>query len=1200
MLQLKRWLTPPVFPDDEIKTRRAHLLHSVLINIVALIPVIIIGNLLGGRTPLPVLGVDVLGLVSFLVLRAWLQRGQVRLASVALTIIGLVLVTIAVANLGTVRAPATAMYILVVITGGLLFDLHGLVITTALCSLLIGGLIGAENAGLLPRPDFSVTITQWVAYTVIFGWTGSLTFAALQGMQRALARADNEIAERKQAEEALRASEERFRRLVESVTDYIYTVKVEAGRPVATTHSPSCVAVTGYTPEEYAADPHLWYRMVYEEDRPAVTQQATQVLSGEAALPLEHRLIHKDGSIRWVRNTPVLRRDDQGHLVAYDGLIADITERKRAEEALERRSNELAALYDTVLNVTAQLELPRLLHTIVERATALLKGYGGVLYFYRTEHDDLELVLVSGLKPDYTGSVLKRGEGISGKVLESGQPMIVSDYRTWSGRASIYEGAPFEAVIAVPVKWDEQVLGIINVLGEPGAGFNEEGARLLTLFANEAAVALVNARLYESVQQELTDRKRAEETLRESEERFSKAFRASPNAMTISRMADGTIIEVNDMWEKAFGYSRAESVDTSSIALGIWYDPAMRQEAIQQLRKTGSLRDFETEVRRKTGEVRQVSLSSERLEIGGEQCLLTIIQDITERKRAEETRQRYAVRLEVLHQIDQAILAAQSSEAIARVALAHTQQLVPFWWAAVTMFDFDAHEITVLATYPEGKAKVSAGTVLPLDTSEIAEKLQRRGNVHIVEDIIALPQPTLEDQALLAEGVRSCINVPLTAQGKLIGAINLGSEEPDFFGEEQIEISREVADSLAVALQNARLIETEQTQLKRESALLTLARVVGSTLDLNQVLQIILTHLRLFVPYDSATIQLLEGDTLRTIAATGFEREAGVQNFVYPLAKFSLNRQLIKEQRPIRIDDVKADDRFIVVPGAERVRAFIGIPLLAQDMPFGVITLDGHKPAQFTETDVELAVAVAVHAAIAINNAHMFEQVQAGHEQLHTLSRRLLEVQEVERRFLARELHDEIGQVMLAIKTNLETMQLASKSVKLKARLADSAAIVSRALEQIRTLALDLRPSLLDDFGLMPTLEWYLERQAMDAPFEINFQTDLPDMRFSPDIEASCFRVTQAAMTNIARHAQATQVDVTLRWLPATQILELSVRDNGIGFDVSAALEHARQGESLGLLGMQERVQLIGGQLAIESAPGRGTEIRARVPIKQT
>ncbi|MGB9454474.1 MAG: PAS domain S-box protein [Bryobacteraceae bacterium] len=144
-----------------------------------------------------------------------------------------------------------------------------------------------------------------------------------------------ETAERKRVEEALRESEKRYKLLLGSVTDYIYTVQVQGGRSVATVHGPGCAAVTGYAPEDYAADPGLWYRMVYEPDRPAVTTQAVAILAGEAASPLEHRILHRDGSVHWVRNTPVPHYDQQGHLVAYDGLISDITARKQAEQELQ-------------------------------------------------------------------------------------------------------------------------------------------------------------------------------------------------------------------------------------------------------------------------------------------------------------------------------------------------------------------------------------------------------------------------------------------------------------------------------------------------------------------------------------------------------------------------------------------------------------------------------------------------------------------------------------------------------------------------------------------------------------------------------------------------------------------------------------------------------------------------------------------------
>ncbi len=143
-----------------------------------------------------------------------------------------------------------------------------------------------------------------------------------------------DITDRKQAENALKASKERFRHLVESVTDYIYTVKVEDGYPVATLHGPGCVAVTGFSSEEYGADPDLWYRMIYEDDRRAVVNQAESVITGKPVLPLEHRIIHKNGTVRWVKNTPAPRYDEKGHLFTYDGLITDITERKKSDEAL--------------------------------------------------------------------------------------------------------------------------------------------------------------------------------------------------------------------------------------------------------------------------------------------------------------------------------------------------------------------------------------------------------------------------------------------------------------------------------------------------------------------------------------------------------------------------------------------------------------------------------------------------------------------------------------------------------------------------------------------------------------------------------------------------------------------------------------------------------------------------------------------------
>lgn len=145
----------------------------------------------------------------------------------------------------------------------------------------------------------------------------------------------------KLAEEALRKSERRFKDLLASVTSYMYTVIMERGRVIATTHGPGCQAVTGFSAEEYAADPELWLRMIHPEDRPVILAATQQLLTAKATITLEHRIEHKDGSTRWVQTTLVPSITPAGQLLSYDGIITDITERKRAEIKILRLNEEL-------------------------------------------------------------------------------------------------------------------------------------------------------------------------------------------------------------------------------------------------------------------------------------------------------------------------------------------------------------------------------------------------------------------------------------------------------------------------------------------------------------------------------------------------------------------------------------------------------------------------------------------------------------------------------------------------------------------------------------------------------------------------------------------------------------------------------------------------------------------------------------------
>ena len=216
-------------------------------------------------------------------------------------------------------------------------------------------------------------------------------------------------------------------------------------------------------------------------------------------------------------------------------------------------------------------------------------------------------------------------------------------------------------------------------------------------------------------------------------------------------------------------------------------------------------------------------------------------------------------------------------------------------------------------------------------------------------------------------------------------------------------------------------------------------------------------------------------------------------------------------------------------------------------------------------------------------------------DRLQVLSKRLLEILENERRCIARELHDDIGAELTLMKLNLQNMYLSNSQIS-RNYIKDTIAIVDRLFQRIHDLSFSLRPTILDDLGLLPALRWYINRLGQNANFNIRLIADPSDHAVPKEIETACFRVAQEALTNVARHANARLVTVELR--QNEKDLKLTVSDDGIGFDFKSAQERAVWGESFGLLGMQERVILAGGTIEIESMPAKGTEVRVCFPLK--
>ena len=211
-----------------------------------------------------------------------------------------------------------------------------------------------------------------------------------------------------------------------------------------------------------------------------------------------------------------------------------------------------------------------------------------------------------------------------------------------------------------------------------------------------------------------------------------------------------------------------------------------------------------------------------------------------------------------------------------------------------------------------------------------------------------------------------------------------------------------------------------------------------------------------------------------------------------------------------------------------------------------------------------------------------------------TYSRRLIEAQEAERRRISRELHDQVGQILTAVKINLYSLQQKCVAAEIVSSIEDNMKIIDEAVDQVRDLSVDLRPHLLDDFGLVIALRWYLGRQTIRCGVVAELFTEslADDDRFPSELETACFRIVQEAVTNVVRHARASRISVVIE--RAGTELTLWISDDGAGFDMRVLRNGA---PTLGLRGMEERAQALGGTFTIESAPQLGTEICARFPI---
>jgi PAS domain S-box-containing protein len=538
----------------------------------------------------------------------------------------------------------------------------------------------------------------------------------------------------------------------------------------------------------------------------------------------------------------------------------------------------------------------------------------------------------------------------------------------------------------------------------------------------------------------------------------------------------------------------------------------------------------------------------------------------------------------------------------------------------------------------------------------------------------------------------------------------------------------------------AELLAREQA-IRRETEILRDANIaLTENLSLERVLETLLDFLSKLVPYDSANVMLLAGESKFVVSALrryeGFQDVETTRAIVFDKNSNPIFQRICDTKQSVVVPDTLRETEWQMVSGADHVRNWMGVPLVASGKVIGLYSVDKISPSFFQPEHARLAETLAARAASAIQNAKLFEQSQRyvaeleeriaerkqaetalreseeryrelfenardaiyvhdlkgnyirinhaaerlsgfsrdeiiGHnysefvapdhiqyvrdsfcsklarkgettyevdviakdgrrvpvevssraiyengvlvgvqgtarditerkqaqEALQWFSRQLIEAQEDERRRISRELHDQIGQVLTAVKMGLHSVQQLCAASDARAYIKDNIEAVDEALRLVRDLSVDLRPPVLDDLGLATALRWYVDRFAKRTGSQVELLINLPEQRerFSRELETACFRITQEALTNIVRHANASEIVIQLA-RNENQLL-LSIKDNGVGFDPSGLRKRTPRAATLGLVSMQERAHAAGGTVEIHSRIARGTEVRFKLPV---
>jgi GAF domain-containing protein/anti-sigma regulatory factor (Ser/Thr protein kinase) len=467
------------------------------------------------------------------------------------------------------------------------------------------------------------------------------------------------------------------------------------------------------------------------------------------------------------------------------------------------------------------------------------------------------------------------------------------------------------------------------------------------------------------------------------------------------------------------------------------------------------------------------------------------------------------------------------------------------------------------------------------------------------------------------EGIKSLLVIPFYFAGKNLGLLALSTlHRQHKFTESEINLGQAIANQLTMTVENARLMqdlqeknikinkqtEVLEKQFNEQRILLEISKALSQTLDLKELFNIVTQKTVELLGTDRAVAMIIDQKTGNHSLFVHYSRIRDIlelSDFPKNISEFPY---LIEKSRTGRVYSVFDTEKSSISLREKsyfkkrKIKSVLVVPFVLKGKLLGVLSLNNiREKRMFTDSEIKLVQAIANQLAIAVENANLMEISKKHSEELEKLSLQIINAQEEERKIIAGKLHDVVGQDLTALRLDLKMskQEIPEQFTRIRDRLEEGERLAKQALESVRNLTMDLRPPILDDFGLASAIRWYVDGFSRRTNIKVVLKLQELDCKLPPEFETAIYRAIQECLTNVAKHSEASRVNISLD--KKNEHLQIMVQDYGIGFE--PGIFHFTSG--FGLFRLKEKTELLGGKFKINSKKGKGTRVVIIFPCKK-